>query len=241
MALPVHIHRLARRYGIDLTQLRYADSTWAARVQLLATLRPDVVLDIGANTGQFASELRLAGYAGEIISFEPLSDAYEVLAQRAANDRRWQTHQLALGAEAGSALINVAANSMSSSLLSMSAQHRRAAPDSQYIRQEQVNIARADHLDVLGRYQRIFCKIDTQGFEQKVLEGLDSLWPKVIAVQLETSHASLYEGSWGYQEVMEYFDNKGWIPVFIERGFTDAATGRVLQSDWTFADPAVLP
>ena len=33
--------------------------------------RIDLVFDIGANTGQFAREIRSAGYNGELHSFEP--------------------------------------------------------------------------------------------------------------------------------------------------------------------------
>jgi FkbM family methyltransferase len=240
VALPAGVHRFARRRGLDLTQLRYADSAWAARMQLLGTLNPDVVLDIGANVGQFASELRLAGYEGQIISFEPLSDAFTILRDRSASDPDWVALPLALGSQTETTSINVSANSMSSSLLSMSPGHQQAAPDSIYVRTEQVQVRRMDDIAELAGYQRMFCKIDTQGFEQEVLTGIGDLWPRIIAVQLETSHVPLYEGSWLNRDVVQYFENMGWEPVFVERGFTEARTGRVLQSDWIFAPADLL-
>jgi FkbM family methyltransferase len=240
VALPASVHRFARRRGIDLTQLRYADSTWAARMRLLETLGPDAVLDIGANVGQFASELRLAGYGGPIVSFEPLSDAYKILHERSVSDPSWIALPWALGSRVESASINVSANSMSSSLLPMSEGHEHAAPDSTYVRTEHVQVRRMDDIAELAGYQRMFCKIDTQGFEQEVLSGIGDLWPRIIAVQLETSHVPLYDGSWLNHDVVRYFEDLGWEPVFVERGFTDARTGRVLQSDWIFAPAKLL-
>lgn len=240
MPLPAGIHRLSRRFGIDLTQLRFADSNWAAHMQLLRSLSPDAVVDVGANSGQFASELRLAGYTGPIVSFEPVTDAYVQLSAKAQSDPTWTAIHCAIGARSGTMTINVAANSMSSSPLAMSENHQRAAPDSHYVRQEEVEVCRLDEVDALKGFRRIFCKIDTQGFERYVLDGVGDMWSRMIAVQLETSHVVLYEDSWMHADVMDFFEHMRWEPIYVDRGFTDSRTGRMLQSDWTFAPAGVF-
>ena len=240
MALPARAHQLAHRLGIDLLNLRYEDSDAFARNQLLNTLRPSLIVDVGANTGQYASELRMAGYRGPILSIEPLDDAYQALVARAASDDAWQCLQLALGAETAQSVIHVSANSMSSSLATMSSEHLQAAPDSATIREQTVTVRRFDELSELTGAQRIFLKIDTQGFEEQVLSGIGDRWPDIVAIQLETSHVPLYDGAWLHPQVMQYFADRGWEPVFVERGFTDSRTGRVLQSDWTFAPSGVV-
>ena len=42
----------------------------------------DLILDVGANEGQFAQGVRDHGYRKDIISFEPLSNAHSVLLKK---------------------------------------------------------------------------------------------------------------------------------------------------------------
>jgi hypothetical protein len=39
----------------------------------------DLVLDVGANTCQFAEEIRRESYSGELVSFEPLFRPFKTL------------------------------------------------------------------------------------------------------------------------------------------------------------------
>ena len=57
------------------------------RARLLASERIDLLLDVGANEGQYALRMRRAGFQGRIVSFEPLSDAFAALERRAAATR----------------------------------------------------------------------------------------------------------------------------------------------------------
>src|SRR5689334_10627159 len=72
-----------------------------AIIQLVSSLRKfeiDLVLDVGANKGQFASEIRQWGYTGRIVSFEPLSQAHGQLLQSRARDSMWEVYpRCALG------------------------------------------------------------------------------------------------------------------------------------------------
>lgn len=72
----------------------------------------DLVLDVGANAGQFARKLRARGDRREIISFEPASEPFKKLAQLAASDPNWQVRKAALGARADKATVNIAENSV---------------------------------------------------------------------------------------------------------------------------------
>ena len=105
----------------------YANECFLGACRSFAT---DVILDVGANTGQFAKNLRASGYHGHIISFEPLSSAHAILASAATSDSLWDVaERCAVGASDSWTTINIAGNSYSSSLLPMLDLHREAAPE----------------------------------------------------------------------------------------------------------------
>src|SRR5258707_4816449 len=91
------------------------------RHQLLFSQLPiDLVVDAGANTGQFVHQCRAAGYKGKIISFEPSACAHAALLRAASSDPQWKVaDRIALGATTGEVEINIALNSYSSSILPM--------------------------------------------------------------------------------------------------------------------------
>ena len=67
----------------------------------------NVVLDVGANVGQYGTGLRNVGYTGRIVSFEPLSTEFKQLSAKATADGAWQSLNFALGDVDGSSEINV--------------------------------------------------------------------------------------------------------------------------------------
>jgi hypothetical protein len=48
-----------------------------ARSSALLYNKIDLLLDVGANTGQYAQSAREAGFQNTIVSFEPLSEAHK--------------------------------------------------------------------------------------------------------------------------------------------------------------------
>src|SRR5579864_2237693 len=90
------IRRGARRLGVEgstpylrLKKMYPRRSEYSQLVRMLASRNVSVVFDIGANVGQFGKELRLAGYRGRIVSFEPLSSAYARLTKATKGDSNW--------------------------------------------------------------------------------------------------------------------------------------------------------
>ena len=218
--------------------VRYALRTHplARRKKLLESSRIDVVLDVGANKGQYAQELRATGYKGRIVSFEPLSSAYRQLSENAKGDDKWDTMNFALGATNGTTEINVSANSVSSSILEMLPSHLKAAPSSKYVAKEKIAIKTLDSNfhDFCSESNNVLLKIDTQGFEQYVLEGAEEFLQFVEIIEIEMSLVPLYQGNVLFFDMCDILYRKGFCIFSIEPGFSDNKTGQLLEVDGIF-------
>ncbi len=197
---------------------------------LLESMGVRTFLDVGANTGEFAQEVRADGFKGSILSFEPLSAAFKQLSERADGDPRWTCINCAIGSETGTATINVAGNSVSSSLLPMASLHSDSAPDSAISRSEEIQVKRlCDLCEQLKAEFPAYMKIDTQGFELEVLKGAQALLPQIPAIELEMSISELYKGQPLFPEVHAFLESQGYYLSSIEEGFVDRRTSRILQ------------
>lgn len=197
----------------------------------------DLVLDVGANRGQFVLEIRSGGYTGHVVSFEPLSDAHNRLLQASTDDSAWEVYaRCALGDHDGETEINIAGNSLSSSVLPMLVAHRNAAPDSAYKGRETVPLHTIDAVAprYLQNFRAPFLKIDTQGFEWQVLDGARASLPLFRGVLVELSLVPLYEGAHLWQEVMGRLEGEGFALWAFEPVFSDPNDGRTLQVDGVF-------
>lgn len=229
--------RILRNFlGFDIVRYSASVHPLARRALLLKNYGVDMVLDVGASAGYFGQQLRSIGYRGRILSFEPLSSAYATLLQTIGTDLTWTAHNFALGSMAATATINIAKNSYSSSLNQMLPAHLKAAPWSEFIGTEQVEVKTLDSIfaEVAALRHNILLKIDTQGSELEVLKGATSTLPKIGTIQLEMSLVPLYENDVLFPDMHKYLCEMGYELVGMEPGFTDRTTGRLLQLDGIF-------
>lgn len=231
------VKNIIRRFGFDLHRLRPITDPNFQILQGLQKFGIDLIFDIGANTGQFAQGLRSVGYRGGLVSFEPLSDAHAQLCRNAQSDKKWQVHDRgAIGDFDGEIEINIAGNSVSSSVLPMLDAHSSAAAGSAYIASETTPIRTLD--SVAPRYisakTNVFVKIDTQGFEWQVLDGGFKTVKDARGLLLELSLVPLYEGQRLWREIIDRLESEGFTLWAIQQGFTDPRDGRTLQVDAIF-------
>jgi FkbM family methyltransferase len=231
-ALRRRAHRLVRSAGLDVVRYQPLRFPELRRARAFERRSIDLVLDVGANDGSYAADLRAAGYGGAIVSFEPQSRAFDRLARYAAADPGWQCRRIALGSQqATEVVLNLAGNSSSSSLLPMSERHVESAPESQYVGTETVELTTLDAIapELLGTAERICLKVDVQGLELDVLRGAEETLQRVDLLDVELSLVPLYEGAPEALEVLSYVADRGFRLLDVEPVFLDPVSGEVLQ------------
>jgi FkbM family methyltransferase len=200
---------------------------------LLEVNQVDLAIDVGANEGQFARRLRRL-FAGDIVSFEPVSAPFARLAEAARDDRRWSVHRLALGSAATTATIHVASSSEFSSFLRANDFSLKRFPRSAAHPDEVVSVERLD--DVLERLagdvgqRRLFLKLDTQGYDLEVFRGLGQYAEQVAIMQSEVSLVNIYDGMPHWTDSIDAYERAGlhvagMFPVTRDR------EGRIIEYD----------
>lgn len=172
--------------------------------QLLRQLRINCILDVGANRGQFAEEVRQSGYTGLIVSFEPIAREFDRLHGRFSSDPAWRGYHTALGDDDTSAEIQINPQmTVMSSLLAPVNQN-------QVLEAEQVTIRRLD--DVIEEClrtisePRVFLKMDTQGFDLEVFKGARESLKYIYGLQSELSIQPIYHGMPHYLEALSEYE-----------------------------------
>jgi FkbM family methyltransferase len=196
--------------------------------------RPDVetVVDVGASRGQFATfALHRFPNAG-LICFEPLHDASEVLERVLPNDRA-TIHRLALGAEAASLELHVAAQDDSSSLLPIGPRQVGAFPGTEERRRERVDVACLEEFLTADLRPPILLKVDVQGYELAVLQGAGPSLALVEEIFVECSFVELYTGQ-ALADAVICFLREAGLRLAGVFGVVEAPSGTCLQADLLF-------
>lgn len=222
---------------------RYEGPAWPyRRRRVLERLEVDLVLDVGANQGQYATDVRGAEYAGRIASVEPASQQFARLAARAAADPAWEAHRMALGAQPGKATLNIAANEgKSSSLLASRDLQFGTTAQMRYVGSEVVEVETLADAGprIAGDAQRILLKVDVQGLELEVIRGAGDFLSRVVAIELELSLLPLYERQPDWRAVVDELEKLGFTLFAIDPGYSDFDSGRLVEMDGLFVRRAL--
>lgn len=214
----------------------YPDLDLRRRKKLIEYHKINKILDVGANSGQYALQTIQLGFKGNIISFEPVKSVFEKLQKETQKNRFWSAYNYGLGNKNEEVLINISKNTFSSSLLEIMPNHVKGAPESKYTHQEKVIIKTLDEVynEIVDENDVVFLKIDVQGFEKNVIEGSKNSLKFIKGIQLEMSLEELYKGEMLFDDTVKLLKSEGFSLHSLENGFYNKETGKLLQVDGFF-------
>jgi FkbM family methyltransferase len=184
--------------------------------QLFERQQVDLVIDVGANIGQYYNFLRNhVGYTSWVVSFEPDPNSYQQLKARLKNDARLRIIQKALGSEVGKAYFNLSAASTLNSFREPdfeSSKHGNKMR--QIVERIEVEVDLIDHLlpgllDTL-QVSRPYLKMDTQGFDLEVLRGAKISMKRFVGLQFEGSVIPIYKNMPHLTDMLAYIEPYGF-------------------------------
>lgn len=190
------VKRIVNRLGFDIHRIyRSPSHTFMG----LRDLQFGTVVDVGANSGQFARfAFRFFPHA-EFYCFEPLEEPFRQLTKWAETQNdQVRCIRVALGAQEGEIEMHRHDNhSYSSSLLAATDTCHRLYPQTRVESMVRIPVSTLDAVfkDKLAHLPRpILLKLDVQGFEDRVLRGGEDFLSQCKAVILEVCIDPLYEG-----------------------------------------------
>lgn len=206
------------------------------RKKLLSHFGITKILDVGANAGQYALELRKINFTGNIISFEPIHSVFNELKKNLSNDAKFVAKNFALGDKEEVKTINIAKNFASSSFFSRTKYMEENAKQTEYIGEEQVEIKILDTIydTICDPEDVVFLKLDTQGYEKNILNGSIESLKKIKGVQIELALKPTYVNAPNFKEIFSILENSGFKLYSLEDGFEDEITGQLLEIDAVF-------
>ncbi len=204
--------------------------------ELIKLYQVEMVFDIGANSGVSGEYFRNIGYAGKIVSFEPVKDLYTQLQKKANQDPLWVCENVAIGDRETEQEIYVTGGSGSASSFLVSVGHmEKVAPELATIGTEMVKLRTLRSVIVkhFPQGERLFLKIDAQGYEKKILESAGDQLDRAVGMRIELSIMRNYDGEPLICEMLPYLYELGFRVCAIEEGWSNRTTQEVYQVDAT--------
>jgi FkbM family methyltransferase len=196
------IHDLAADRNVDLLQMAYHQQgilkyrnidesgerhLWSLLQQIFLDEPRPILLDVGANVGEYATGLRAAFPEGRIIAIEPGSATYKILAERTAA-HAIETYPIGLSDASGPQVMHRYVDDPACSHASIHRDVIVGLHGRNDVVAEPIHTMTLDDFCIARNVPRIdFLKIDTEGHELAILEGAKSCLAtgKIRVIQFE--------------------------------------------------------
>src|SRR5581483_1279373 len=183
--------------GYEIGKVQFGSDLWHD-VKTVIGREAAVVLDVGANEGQSATQFFELFPSARIYSFEPSSGAFQTLAGVARQNTRLTAVNKALGEHPGTLVLHENKMHQTNSFLPAASRSKEYF-NTDVLACEKKTEVEVTTLDTFCSKESIehidLLKVDVQGFELNVLKGARTMLAgtKIGCIVLEVSFVPLYE------------------------------------------------
>lgn len=221
MKLKKTLKNIFKSIGYDLVRLDGGLGYGSSENELLKFLKEtqvDLILDIGANKGQFGKAMYNFGYDNKILSFEPLSAMHKMLKETSESFPNWHVYeQCTIGEKETTTTINISNLVGNSSILPIKSTEYNVQ-NSHYVEKEevkQITLASLNKDDNVKSAKNIFVKMDVQGYEHFILNTLKETNYNIVGFYIEMSLVKLYDGQEDYLYICNLLKDLGYDLVYV--------------------------
>ena len=205
------------------------ENTWMKKYDIRT------IFDIGANSGAYTRSIARALPDAMIYAFEPLRDCFEAMNASMRGSDKFKSFNFALGDSDMEAEIYRSASSLSSSCLEMGELHKVNAPNTAAVSLEKISVRRLDDVvKDINIEDNLLIKIDTQGYEDRVILGGLNTIRRAKVLTVETSFFELYKDQPLFHVIYSLLRKKGWSYMGSVEQWRSPIDGSVLQEDSLF-------
>lgn len=175
-----------------------------------------LIFDIGANEGQSIERFKKIFESPIIHAFEPNLNGYEKLKSKFNNNSNIVINNIGIGDKEEIKEFNITAHSRNSSFIqpklntkwiNLRSKQAKINQENYVVSKQNVKIDTIDNYCLKNKIEHIdLIKIDTQLYEDKVLEGCQNLLRNgnIDAIELEITFSKVYEKYFSFSDIEKY-------------------------------------
>lgn len=205
-------------------------------LEMIGLHRGAVVVDVGANVGDFSECVLAFQPWARLYLVEPLEETHPELRRKFGEYAGVMLDSFALGSEEGEREFFVSRYDQASSFLEIGTALETGAYGLDFTRKEvrRVRIRRLeDYLRERSLERVDLLKLDVQGFELEVLRGAGDALSRIDWIYAEAQFQELYRGGPLFSEVFAFLFEKGF-DLRRMNSFRADTEGRLLECDMVF-------
>lgn len=238
--MPLNLRKLKKavqlfRISEFRSALKFGVAAAIEHKDVIASRKIDMVVDVGANMGQFSLLVSHMHPTCKIVAFEPLEVPAKIFTKIFRKSENVVLFRCALGDANASKWMNVSKSIDSSSLLKITKNQIEEFPGTDKIGEELVDVkSMSDCFCAADISAYSLLKIDVQGYELAVLKGGSSLLKNFLWIYVELSFKHLYGQQTTADEVIKFLDSYDFKLIGVYNPSYNVNTGLCVQCDFLF-------